>query len=278
MPLFPKDKRTSRLFILLIVFHLLLISIQVPRGPAPSALERAVFFVLSPIQSGVKSVFRFVSGIWTGYFNLVGVRRQNRTLARNEFLLRQENALLRQVLEMALPDREMIGRLEAVRGSILAASVISLDPVQYHKSLIIDKGTLDGLEKDMVVLDRFGNLIGRIIEPVSLKTASVQLITDESSGTSVFLRGEKGLGVVTGDGQGRCLLKYILDTAPGIIPGDEVLTSGFDRIYPWGISVGRVVSLSSSQSLFKEIVIQPNFHFRDLGRVAVLKTKRREGE
>jgi rod shape-determining protein MreC len=273
MPLFPKDKRAPRLFIALIILHLLLISFQVPRGPAPSVFERGLFFVLSPFQHGGQAVFRFIRGVWTGYFNLVGVQRQNRALIRNEFLLQQENALLRRVVEMSLPTLEMKTRLEAVRGSILPAAVISLDPVNYYKSMIIDKGTLDGLEKDMVVLDRFGNLMGRIIEPLSLKEASVQLITDDASGTSVFIRGEKGLGVVTGDGHGRCLLKYVLDTATGINPGDEVLTSGFDKIYPWGISLGRVVSLSSSQSLFKEIVIQPHFRFRDLSRVAILKSR-----
>jgi len=273
MPQAPKDKRIVRLFLALVVLHLLLISFQVPRGSSPSVFERGVFLVLTPIQHGVQAVFRFIGNVWTGYFNLVGVRRQNRTLARNEFLLRQENAVLRRVLEMSLPALEMDSRLTAVRGAVLPASVISLDPLNYYKSLVVDKGTLDGLTKDMVVLDRFGNLIGRIIEPLSLTEASVQLITDDSSGTSVFIGGNKGLGVVTGDGHGRCLLKYVLDTAADLQTGDEVLTSGFDKIYPWGIGVGRIVSVSSSQALFKDIVVQPHFRFRDISRVAILKSK-----
>lgn len=271
MSLFPKDKRAGRLFVILIIFHFLLISFQVPRGASSSAFERGVFFVFSPIQHGVVAALRFVRDVWNGYFNLVHVQRVNRVLAQNEILLRQENALLRQTLETALASRDMKALLEARLGSIQLASVISLDPVNYYRSLVIDRGKLDGLEKDMVVLDRFGNLVGRVIEPISFKEASVQLITDDSSGTSVFIRGDKGIGVVTGDGRGRCLLKYILDTAPGIAPGDEVLTMGFDKIYPWGIPVGRLVSVSSNRSLFKTIVVQPEFRFRDLSRVAVLK-------
>lgn len=271
MPLFPKDKRAPRLFLVLIIFHFLLISFQVPRGASSSAFERGVFFVFSPIQHGVVATLRFIRDVWNGYFNLVHVQRENRTLAQNEILLRQQNALLRQALEEAQATRDLTTLLETRLGSIQLASVIGLDPINYYKSLIIDRGTLDGLEKDMIVLDRFGNLVGRVIEPISLKEASVQLITDDSSGTSVFLREEKGLGVVTGDGRGRCLLKYILDTAQGIGPGDEVLTSGLDKIYPWGIPVGRIVSVSSDRSLFKTILVQPEFHFRDLNRVAVLK-------
>jgi rod shape-determining protein MreC len=273
MPLFPKDKRTFRLFLVLVVLHLLLISIQVPRGSAPSFFERGVFFVVSPIQHGAVAVFRFVRGIGTGYFFLIKVQRQNQALRQEEFILRQENARLRQSLGKALAVKDMEARLQGGPGTVLAASVISLDPVSYYKSVVIDRGRLDGLAKDMVVVDRWGNLVGRVIEPISLKEASVQLITDDGSGTSVFIKGDKGLGVVTGDGRGRCLLKYILDTAEGIVAGDEVLTMGSDKIYPWGIPVGRIVSVTSNQSLFKDVIVQPNFHFRELSQVAVLKTQ-----
>lgn len=274
MALLPKDKLASRVFLVLVAFHLLLVSIQVPRGPAPSFFERGVFFIFSPVQHGLVSSFRFVRGLWTGYFNLVRVQRRNRALSEESFRLRQENSLLRQALETARPTREMISRLSARRGSILEASVISLDPVNYYKSVVIDRGRMDGLEADMVVLDRNGNLVGRVIEPISLKEASVQLITDDSSGTSVFIRGDKGIGVVTGDSRGRCLLKYILDTAEGIGPGDELVTTGFDKVYPWGIPVGRITSVRSNKTLFKEVRVAPYFHFRDLGRVAVLRVGR----
>jgi len=273
MPLFPKDKRTFRLFLVLVVLHLLLISIQVPRGSEPTFFKRGIFFVFSPIQHGAVAVLRFVRSIWTGYFYLINVQRQNQALRQEEFLLRQENTRLRQSLEKALAVKEMEAQLQGMKGAVLAASVIGLDPVSYYKSAVIDRGRLDGLAKDMVVLDRHGNLVGRIIEPISLKESSVQLITDDGSGTSVFIKGDKGLGVVTGDGRGRCLLKYILDTAEGIAAGDEVLTMGSDKIYPWGINVGRIVSISSNQSLFKDIIVQPSFHFRDLSQVAVIKTK-----
>jgi rod shape-determining protein MreC len=276
MSLFPKDKRAPRLFLALLLFHFLLISLQVPRGASSSAFERGVFFVFSPIQHGVVTVVRFVGSVWNGYFNLVHVRRQNRVLARNETLLRQQNALLKQALETAMASREMKARLETRIGSILTATVISLDPVNYSRSLVVDRGHLDGLAVNMVVLDRYGHLVGRVVEPIGLKEASVQLITDDASGTSVFIEGDKGLGIVSGDGRGRCRLKYILDTAPGIVPGDEVLTSGFDKIYPWGIRVGRIVSLKSSRSLFKDVVVQPDFRFRDLGQVAILKERRSE--
>ncbi len=276
MSLFPKDKRASRLFLVLVVFHFLLISLQVPRGASSTAFERGVFFVFSPIQHGVVSVVRFVGSIWNGYFNLVHVRRENRVLVQNEVLLRQQNALLRQALETALASRDLRTRLESRIGSITLARVISLDPVNYYKSLVIDRGKLDGLAPDMVVLDRFGNLVGRVVEPIGLHEASVQLITDDASGTSVFIQGDKGLGIVSGDGRGRCRLKYILDTAVGLGPGDEVLTTGFDKIYPWGIRVGRIVSLKSNQTLFKDVVVEPDFRFRDLVQVAVLRERRPE--
>ena len=270
MPLFPREKRSIRVFITLIVLHVVLLSFQVPLGTEPTFLEKAVFAVFTPIQHGAVAVVRFLGRMWRTYFYFYHVQRQNQDMGQEIFNLRQQNAELRRSLERFQAKEEMRLFLLQTQRSIRIASVISLDPVNYRKAMIIDQGRLAGVAKDMVVLDRYGQLVGRIIEPVSLTESTVQLITDQSSGVGVLIRGDKGVGVLAGDGTGGCLLKYILSTAEGMAVGDTVLTSGYDRIYPLGLPVGTITSVGADSTLFKTIAVKPYFDFNKLDLVAVI--------
>ncbi|MBN2199299.1 MAG: rod shape-determining protein MreC [Candidatus Aminicenantes bacterium] len=270
MPLLPREKKSIRIFAGLVVLQIVLISFQVPLGSRPSVIEKAVFTVLTPVQHGGSAVFRFLGRLWRVYVYHVQIERQNQDLRRESFMLRQENAGLRRDVERYRSAEEMRASLSRARKRVRIASVVSLDPLTYKSSLVIDRGRNAGVKKDMVVLDRFGSLVGRVVEPVSPTEAAVQLITDEASGVGVVIAGDKGVGVLSGDGTGACRLKYILSTMKGIVPGDEVFTSGFDGIFPPGLHVGRVVSVGSDEGLFKSLRVQPQFRFRDLGRLAVL--------
>jgi len=254
----------------LLLFHLVLISFQVPLGSSPSVIERTVFTILTPVQHGVSAVFRFMGRLWRVYVYHVRIERQNQDLRRETFFLRQENALLRRDMERLRAREEMSEYLSRTRRRVRIAAVVSLDPLSYKSSLVIDQGKNAGVRKDMSVLDRFGRLVGRVVEPVTPTEAAVQLITDEASGVGVVIEGEKGVGVLSGDGTGVCRLKYILSTTAGIVPGDEVFTSGFDGLFPPGLSVGRVTNIGGDEGLFKSLRVQPHFSFRDLGRLAVL--------
>lgn len=270
MPLLPEEKRSIRILSALLVFHLVLISIQVPLGSSPSVIERTVFAILTPVQHGVSAVFRFVGRLWRVYVYHARIERQNQDLRRETFFLKQENALLRRDLERFRAREEMHAYLSRARGRVRIARVVSLDPLSFKSSLVIDQGRRAGVKKDMSVLDRFGRLVGRVVDPVTPTEAAVQLITDEASGVGVVIEGEKGVGVLSGDGTGGCRLKYILSITTGIAPGDEVFTSGFDGIFPPGLSVGRVTNIGEDEGLFKNLRVQPHFSFRDLGRLAVL--------
>jgi cell shape-determining protein MreC len=54
------------------------------------------------------------------------------------------------------------------------------------------------------------------------------------------------------------------------------MTSGYDGIYPSGIPVGRIISITEDTTLFKKIVVEPYFDFSELDRVAVLAVDLRE--
>jgi len=268
--LFLKEKKSLVVLVALIFSQFLLISLQVPIGSEKNIFEKAIFAVFSPVQHGIVSFFRSIGRFWNSYFYFRDVHKQNQIMREELFFLRQENNLLKNSLEKFKTDREIREGLKALHENILPAQVVGLDASNLYKSMIINRGSLDGLRKDMVVLDRDGRLVGRTLGPISLKEARVQLITDNESGVGVFSQGSRVSGVLSGDGEGKCVLKYVLATLE-ISEGEEVLTSGKDGIFPSGISVGRIAAVVADVSLFKTIIVEPYFDIHRLDWVAVIK-------
>ncbi len=265
-----REKHKLLFFISLIFFHLVLISLQVPRGGQPTFFERALFAVSAPLEHAFVSFFQKTTELWNKYIYLRQVAEQNQKMREELFCSRQENFFLRQTIEKSRMAEETRQLLSSLSRSILVASVIGLDSGQVYKSVVLNKGSLDGVRKDMPVLDQKGRLIGRVVGPVALKESRVQLITDEACGVGVLTERHRVVGVLEGDGKGKCRLKYVLKTSPDVAVGEEVLTSGYDGIYPSGIPVGRIISISETASVFKRIEVEPYFDFSTFDRVAIL--------
>jgi rod shape-determining protein MreC len=276
MPFSLKERRKFALFAGLIFFHLTLISLQVPKGNQPTYFERAFFAVFTPVQHGVVSFFQGVGRFWKDYFYFRHVQRQNQEMRDEIFLLRQENQAFRNMFLKFKSEKEIQERLATISRSIIVCSVIGFNSSEIYKSVVLNRGSLHGLKKDMVVLDKKGRLVGRVIDPVSLKQARVQLITDKDSGVGVLSERQRVVGILTGYAEGKCLMKYVLRTNKGIEEGEEVGTSGFEGIYPAEIPVGKIISVTEDATLFKKIIVEPYFDFSDLDEVAVFTIDLRE--
>jgi rod shape-determining protein MreC len=270
MPLFLKERKSLVVLTALIFFQLILISTQVPLGYGKNYFEKAVFSVFSPVQHGILSLFRSIGEFWENYFYLQNVQSQNRKMKDEMFFLRQENNLLRNALENLRSAKEIEESLLRLHENILVAQVIGFDASNFYKSAVINKGSLDGLRKDMIVLDKNGSLVGRIINPIALKESRVQLITDNESGVGVFSQSKEVMGILSGDDKGYCFLEYIHVTTEDIYEGEDIITSGKDGLFPSGIKVGKIVSITTSTSLFKQVKVEPYFDIRDLDQVAVI--------
>lgn len=271
MPLW--DKRQSVVILAgLVVFHLLLISIQVPRGADKSLFEKSVFFVYSPLQRAAVGAVRNVRSVWKDYFDLRGAHKENRELKERLFFLHQENRFLQDRLELFRSEARIRESLERFRDDLIPARVIGIDSANPYRSLVLDKGSLDGVKANMAVCDKFGNLVGRTIGPVSLREAMVQLVTDKESSVNVMSEKGRLVGSLTGTSGPICELRYVLASTTGGEEGEELRTTGHDRIYPAGIRVGAIRSIEKDPSLplFRKIRVRPFFQFNTLDAVAVL--------
>jgi len=171
---------------------------------------------------------------------------------------RLENERLSALLELA-----DVYSLEATGARILRTSIDS-----YNQTIIIDKGTLDGLAVGMPVMSPNG-LIGQI-ESVGLVTSQVRLLTDPNSGVAVIIQGSRIEGVLDGSHSRLLYLNYIsLDVA--VKPGDAIITSGAGGIYPKGIVIGEVTSVNYAPSdVYQTIVVRPTARVKHYEEVLVL--------
>ncbi len=261
------------------IFHLVLISIQIPRGEEKTLFEKSIFFVFSPLQKGAVAAFRGVSSAWKGYFDLRGVRVENRRLKEDLFFARQERWFLEDRLKVLESEDRLRESLDRFKDSLVRARIVGIDAANLYSTVIVDKGLLHGVQIDMAVTDSLGNLVGRTVDPIGLNEATVQLITDEKSSVSVISSQDRIVGVLSGRSGELCVLQYILVTTPGGREGEALVTTGYDGIYPAGLRTGRILSARPvAGTVFKDIVVQPYFKFNALETVALLpKIREPEG-
>ena len=83
---------------------------------------------------------------------------------------------------------------------------------------------------------------------------------------------DKLTGSLAGRSGPVCELRYVLATVEGGSAGEELRTTGFDKIYPPGIRVGRILGLERDESspIFRRIFVEPYVRFNTLDVVAVL--------
>lgn len=271
-----KKNKNIAILVILILFQLIIISLQVPLGNAPSIFEKTIFRIFSPIGHTVNFLIESVSNVCKNYISLHSAQKENVELRKKIFILSQENSLLKMLLDKSEEERNIRELLGNKYENLISARVIGRDASNGYRSVVINRGSLDGIKKDFVVLDKNGYLVGRIVEPITFREARIQLITDEKSGVAAEIMGKDVKGIISGDGRGDCLLKFVLSTDVQVNPGDKIVTNGIEGIYPPGVELGTVSKVSLSSSLFRDIRVNTCTDIKGLDHLAVLKIRSKE--
>jgi rod shape-determining protein MreC len=138
----------------------------------------------------------------------------------------------------------------------------------WNQIITIDKGANDGIGAGMPVMSANG-LLGQV-ETTGPFTSTVRLITDPSSGVSVFLQASRKEGILTGSPERLLYLSY-MSVDSQVEPGDVVITSGAGGIYPKGIVIGEVVSATHSVTdVYQTVVVKPVSRVESYEEVVVL--------
>lgn len=223
----------------------------------------------TPIEKMFVSTGHFFRNGWHNYADLRGVRKQNRELQDEVARLQMEQVRLRQDAEQARRLQALLEFKERFISKTVAAQVIGTSGTEQSRVIIIDKGSHDGIKADMAVITPDG-IVGKVKEVFPL-SSQVLLINDHDSGAGVILEQSRLQGIVKGTSLGELQITDIMSDEK-IEAGDHVITSGGDRIYPKGFSVGTVISASADRDNdpFLVIKIKPAADLRRLEEVMVV--------
>ena len=250
------------------------------RGPAP--LVRLFFFAsLSLALLVVDARFRYVEGLrsWLalaayplqraatapidllmgigGYFSLQANLLEENQRLRERALANAQDAQRYQAAQAEAAElRRVIGAGERLPVQAMPAEVLYLSRDPYSHKLFIDRGAVQGVKAGSPVADDTG-VIGQITRVHPL-VSEVTLLTNPDQAIPVQVV-RNGLRAVAfgGGNAGTLELRYMPANAE-VHPGDRLVTSGIDGVYPAGLAVASVMSVERDEEhSFARVICRP---------------------
>ena len=203
------------------------------------------------------------------YLNLT---ESNQTLLAENSVLRQELLQYKQT-ENSISKSTLNPELSNYL--VRSASVIKNSYAKVRNILIIDKGTSDGILKDMSVVGPNG-IIG-IVKQTSDHFSSVISILFQDFRINAKIQGKGAFGSLSWEGRDptRMLLSdvSIINT---ISVGDTIETGGMSAYFPKGIPIGTIIDLETTTSVgYYNIEVALLNNLTDLEHVYIIENKKR---
>jgi len=279
--------RPVMLLAIVVAVQVLLLAFQVRR--ADRTQRRDVPLVrywtvemITPIERVGTWIFGGIGGFWNGYVAVHATRDENlRLRAENDQLKLRNRELESEVTEgqrleallnfrQAHPEAPMtIGEVVGSSGPMVAAQVIGASADPNSHTIFINRGERDRVRRNMAVITPDG-IVGKIVE-VFPGTSQALLINDRESGVGALFVASRTHGVLKGTGDSNPRMEYIVNDEK-VQPGDAVVTSGEDRIFPKGLPIG-VVADAKQANPFQIIHVRTAARLDRLEDVLVLLTQ-----
>ena len=187
-------------------------------------------------------------------------------VARLEWELTVHRGMLERARGFTSLDAAAMDLGEPVSGEIVGVSASPLD-----RTVTVNRGSRHGIERDAPVMAASG-LAGRIVA-VGPGVSQVELLSASTAAVAVITSSSRTRGVVraaAGEARARGYLLRFVPVGQQIVVGEEVISSGLDRLYPKGLVVGRVSAVHEGAGLLLEIAVEPAVDFDTLERVFML--------
>lgn len=240
-----------------------------PDGAKVRLLRLWTLALVAPVERAAWATGHGVRNAWANYVNLRHVRQQNADLQKQIAELRLQRAAMAEDAQQAKRLRAVLSFRQGYLGKTVVAQVIGTSGSDASRLLTLDKGAQDGLRPDMAVITPDG-IVGKLRD-VFPTTSQLLLISDPTSGAGVILASSRIHAIVRGNAQGRV---QILNLTPDsrIKPGETVLTSGGDRVFPRGLPVGTIesIALDPEHQPFTAITLKPAVNLTQLEEVLIV--------
>jgi len=251
-----------------LLFSVLLFLLCAHTPAVNSASKTAGLLALSPLQWGFDRIADRCSKLFVWMRGIRDLRDENARLN----LLVEHLCLELQVLREQSHENETLRSLlrcrERAPFETLSAQVIGRDPSQWFRSIVLDRGTKEGVRPYMPVITAEG-LVG-ITTEVSPFASRAKILMDPSIRVGVLIQETRAEAVLEGRLENGCELRY-LARDPQVETGATLVTSGLGGLYPKGIPVGRITRLvDKEEDLFLKARVMPSVDFSHLDRVLIV--------
>jgi rod shape-determining protein MreC len=231
--------------------------------------ENIVGIITKPVMQALTGIVNSIRNSVTGLAEIGSLKETNERLNQQIITLRaqvrevealtQENQRLREMLDFKETHSEF---------DLIGCGIAGKSPDNTSGVFIINKGSEHGVLKNMPVVTSNG-LVGKVIETGG-NWAKVLPLNDQRSSVSILVNRTRDTGIL----KGNISFELTGSVAPeaAIVEGDDIVTSGMGGIYPKGLYIGRISSISTEESqLLKNIRVEPAVDFDKLEEVFVLK-------
>jgi rod shape-determining protein MreC len=266
--LIPRKYQPSVVAAILLIISLAVISYSATRLSETGFLRKMVLDAAAPVEDAINVSLKGLHDAWKRYIFLVGMGDENRRLLRENAVLNEQLNHYREGYIEGVRLRKLLDLKEILSSRVVAARVIDRSRASLFKTILIDKGTADGLRVGLPVVSEQG-VVGRIIE-TAWHASQILLLIDENSNIDALIQRSRAQGILQGAGSAGCNLKYI-SRVEEVQVGDVVLSSGLAGVFPKGLLIGVITGVSrKGEGLFQKIDVAPAVDFGKLEEVLAL--------
>ncbi len=266
--------KNKYLLIILCVLCGLLILVSFLNSNIVAPIKQVSGFLITPVQKGINGFGTWMSGLTDNFEDAQTLREENETLKAQVASLTEENSLLVQDQEELMRLRELYQLDEEYSDyDKVGANIIAKESGNWFNLFTIDKGSNDGIQKDMNVIAD-GGLVG-IITDVGTNWATVRSIIDDNSNVAAMVSTTSDQCMIAGDltliDEGSLNLIRLTDEDNEVHVGDRVVTSYISEKFLPGILIGYISEINNdSNNLTKSGYVTPVVDFRHLQEVLVI--------
>lgn len=266
VPAFVNRRRYFFTLLAVVMAQVLLLSVQITRNNNVRLIRYWAVAAFDPFERSLRGLLDFSSSAYTTYRHLWHAQQENQELHVQLVAAQGQIRKLAEQAEEADRLRHLLDFKSQLAFQTVAAEVIASSPGETSDAIFIDKGADSGLTSDLAVITPEG-AVGKVLA-VFPHSAQVLLATDPSSGLGVTLTQSRVQGILKGGGGNLCNLQYVMNEE-SVSPGEAVVTSGLDQVYPKGLPVGTVVKVGNG-SIYKDITVKPSADLSRLEMVLVV--------
>ena len=266
-----KNKLAVTIFLLSVAFcGMIIYSLQ----SDANGISSSVSTVVSPLQKIVYNINSRVKETVDFFLNFSEVKLENEELKEKNTKLANELIEYESLKDEVERLREALNFTESKNNyNYVGVNIIGYSGNSLSDGYIIDKGSNDGIAKNMVVVSSKG-LVGKVTK-VSSNFAIVQSILNENIAVAVMdQQTREATGVLQGlsdKKDNNMPVVYNLPINSDVKEGDIIITSGLGKIYPKEIPVGTVVSVEEDNvKVMKSAVVEPFVNFNELEELFVV--------